>query len=126
MVASPTDWKARLSPLNVLGPDGEPLIIHVLFGSDDQYGVDLANDLDEGEVLNAGEITNTLLRMASYSESADTDVTATSLIGGPQVSGTVMVQRIAGLERGRVYILEMLHGPAGNKRGPRAFVVCVE
>jgi hypothetical protein len=123
---TPTDWQARSGgSVDALDVAGNPLRVAVVFGSDDEYGVDLANDLDDGETLDASNVSIVIRQLASYDETEDQDVSGTCGIGQPRVDGTVVVQRVTNLVRGREYVVEVLHGAAGNKRGVRFYLSCV-
>lgn len=125
MAIPPTDWKPRVQHLIdrnlavMIGSD--PLIIGVVAGSDDRYGVDLADVLDVDEAL-AG-VTTRLWRWYALGETADSEVTP---IDDPDVTGTTVIQHVTGLERGRFYGLEILFGTAPNRRGRVLFLDVAE
>lgn len=119
-----TDWRARVTPLDLVDDRGQPLVWSWMAGSDDQVVADLAARLDEGETLTGVAVT--LWQLRGYGESADVDKTATMVQGSPQVAGSVVVQRLAALERGRYYRLEILYGIAPNRRGSGLLLHCEE
>ncbi len=120
MAIPPTDWKSRVTDLNLVGPDGRPLVVDMLFGSDDTVAADMTDRLDAGESLTS--VAATFWKLRALGETVDVDVSGASLVGAPQVVGAAATQRISGLERGRVYKLEVLYGVAGNRRGNTLFV----
>jgi len=121
-----TDWKARVTPLDVLNAQGEPLVVYWMPESDDVVGMNLGPMLDEGETLNPATVETSMVRLRAQGESADLDQSAETKVGDPQVSGTYVTQRLAELETGRYYRLRVMHGVAGNRRGASLFIYCVE
>lgn len=124
MVMTPTDWQARVTPLDVVDDQGQPLLWSWMHGSDDQVVVDLAARLDAGETLTG--VTCTLWQLRGYGESSDVDRTSTMVQGSPVIDGTLVLQRLSGLERGRYYRLELLYGIAPNRRGSGLLIHCEE
>ena len=86
-------------------------------GMDDAVAIDLgrspAGQLAEGEAVANPACA---LRVLGERAAQDEDAPAGLLVGSPVVGGTVVTQRLAGLERGRLYRLQILHGPLGNRR----------
>ena len=124
MTAIPTDWRARVTPLDLVDDRGQPLLWSWMAGSDDQVVADLAARLDDGETLSG--VSCTLWQLRGWGESADVDKTGTMVQGSPTVDGTIVLQRLSGLERGRYYRLELLYGTAPNRRGSGLLIHCEE
>lgn len=119
-----TEYGILASPLDARDDAGNVLTWPWLFGSDEQVALDLADQLDEGETLSAGTIALTLWRIGLDGKTAEADVSGTSLVGAATVSGTVVLQRLDDLARGRSYRLEVLHGAAANRRGASLLIHC--
>lgn len=116
MVVAPTNWRERVDPLTIL-IDDQPWPWQP--GSDDQVAIDLGAQLDSGETL-----TNpvcTLWRLRSFGETEDLSADS-KISGAPVVNGTIVLQRLFNLDRGRYYRLEVLHGAAGNRRGANMLI----
>lgn len=119
-----TDWRARVTDLDARDASGNVLLWSWLFGSDDRVAIDVGAQLDTGETLVVSQVT--LYQLAAFGESADVDKTASMVSGAATTSGSVILQRLTGLERGRYYRLEVLHGTAGNLRGASLLIHCPE
>lgn len=124
MSVIPTDWRARVTPLDLVDDRGQPLVWSWMAGSDDQVVADLSARLDDGEGL--ADVTATLWQLKGYGESADVDKTGTMVVGSPEVSEAMVLVRLKDLERGRYYRLELLYGAAGNRRGSGLLIHCEE
>lgn len=124
MTVVPTDWRARVTPLDLVDERGQPLVWSWMAGSDDQVVADLSARLDEGETL--GSVTATLWQLRGFGESADVDKTSTMVVGSPTLDGAIVLVRLKDLERGRYYRLELLYGTAPNRRGSGLLIHCEE
>lgn len=119
-----TDWRGRMSPLDILvNVDGEDQPVPFLYGTTTPVYIDMAALLLSGE-----SITNVVVTVRRLPATGETDYTdaANTLVGAPDVNGTVVAQRLQNLERGRVYRVEMLLGAADNRRGASILVQCTE
>lgn len=124
MAVMPTDWHARAQEMGdlLILVDGQRKPWPFLRGSDAPVEIDMADHLAVGESL-----TNPVLklwRMYALGETADADVTATAIPDAPVISGATIQQRVKTLDAGRYYLLEVLHGAAGNRRGPGMIIRC--
>jgi hypothetical protein len=110
-----TGWRNFIDGSTVL-VGGEPWPWQ--FGSDDVVPIDLADVLDDGET-----ITNpvaTLRKIPAFGESDY--VAASDKITSTTISGTAVLVRLAALEQGRYYKLDVLTGAAGNRRGGNTII----
>lgn len=121
----PTDWKARLSPLDALNPQtNRPF--ELIFGGDDEFAINVSALLDTGETLNPAEVSRTFWRLKAQGETDDVDTSSACLPTAASVSTPIIAQRIKSLERGRYYRLEVVFGPLGNRRGAGLMIHCPE
>jgi hypothetical protein len=119
-----TDWRGRLTPLDILvNVDGEERPVPFLYGTTTPIFVDVADQLDVAEV--PVDIVATCRRLPAKGESEYTDATD-KIFGAPTLDGTIISQRLQGLERGAVYRVEFVFGPTGNRRGASMLVECTE
>lgn len=120
-----TEHGVLVSPLDARDQAGNVLTWPWGHGMDDQVALDVGNNLDEGETLIAGEVEVAHVnRIAPDGKMIEQDVADDALVGAAIVSGSVILQRITGLDRERNYRLEVLHGPAGNKRLSSLLIHC--
>jgi hypothetical protein len=121
-----TDWKGRMNPLDVLVTiDGEEIPVPVMYGTTTPVFVDMEALLDEGETITQSEVAVVVRRLPAKGESDYADA-ANTISGPPVVQGSVISQKLQSLERGRVYRMEVIFGPAGNRRGAPILVQCPE
>jgi hypothetical protein len=122
----PTDWKARADALDRDGllvlVDGEKKPWGLAYGSDTFVGIEMVDQLDEGELLTNPVLT--LERLPALGETDYLDKTSQCLPETRTVQGTMVFQRVAFLERDRCYQLKILHGEASNFRGPYMLIEC--
>lgn len=122
----PTDW--HFEPTDAVDRDGRKVVIPWATGMDAPVALDVADALDDGETLADGSLSASLWKLQAYGETDNTDVTASSspdyLPGSVSYSGTTLIQRLANLERGRVYRLYFTFGAASNIR-KRSIVIDV-
>lgn len=123
-MVQPTDWKMRITPMDVLGDDGQPLVVPWLSGSDDVVSMGLGLMLDEGESLTDPVVT--LIQLPFFDETADVDKTTQGIVAPPTQVGSDVFVRLHNLEPERWYKIKIMHGVAGNRRGATMFIHCYE
>lgn len=120
-----TDWRPILTDATFRNPDtGETEYSwRWIQYNDDEIAIDLANILAEGET--ASDLDLHLWRLAATDEAVDPVAADDKLQGDPVLEGSVVKQRISGLEPFRVYRLFVGVGPAGNHRNITAVIEVV-
>lgn len=119
----PTDWS--FEPTDAVDRYGRYVVVPWASGMDAPVSIDFEELLASAETIDT--VTATLWRLRAYGESDHTNVTSADpdpLPGSPQVSGSVVSQRVANLARGRVYRLYLTIGGTGNVRS-RSIVIDV-
>ena len=88
-------------------------------GMDYPAAIDLVDQLAEGESVQNPATALWLLRADGEADHVDK---SDLKVGGPTINGTVVMQRLAGLARGRYYRLFVTHGSSGNRRSASAVI----
>jgi hypothetical protein len=124
MAIKDTDWRERLTPLDILvNIDGEEQPVPWLYGTTSPVFVDVSEQLDTDELVT--NLVVTLRRLPTAGE-ADYSTADDKIAGAADIAGSMISQRLQNLERGRVYRMELLFGPSDNRRGASILVQCTE
>jgi hypothetical protein len=115
MAVPPTAWRNFIDS-NTVFADGKPWPWQ--FGSNDAVPIDMADSLDPEESITNATAT---LRLIPHFEEADYTA-ADEGIEDVDVVGTVVLVTLTDLDQGRYYKLDVLIGPAGNRRGGNTIV----
>lgn len=108
-----TDWKSRVTSLDLTDTRGDPVVVDWVPGMDSRVSLDLS-DRTGGAALTG--VSAKLWRLKPFGDAADVNQDA-KMVGSPEVDGATVRVRLANLDPGYYYRLSILYGPSGSKEG---------